>query len=117
MLARSTSGGLALDGSVVLVVDQRDPVGRSLGEAAGERADLDAADEAAQVERRREIPTAIMVIEVSAARALFTEGHPAVASRLEARPAEGRVRAVVVAAGAAMLVHAEVSPMSLPLDA
>lgn len=78
MIARAVSAGLDAADVVVIVADQRDTVGRELAEAAAEKAGLKAAGEAWEVERRGEIPTAIIVLNVSAARALFNESHPGV---------------------------------------
>jgi hypothetical protein len=110
MLVRAAHGGLELGNTIVVVVDQRDPVGRELAQAAAEGAGLDADEEAEQVQGRGEIPTAIIVLPLAGARILFGESHPDVAAGLARHPTPGRVRAVVVAEGAAMLVHAEVSP-------
>ena len=110
MLARSTAGGVAPEGLVVIVVDQRDAVGRELAAAAAEKAGLDADNEAERVQGRGEIPTAIIAVPLSGARMLFTESHPEVERGLARSPGPRQVRIVVIAEGAAMLVHAEVSP-------
>lgn len=110
MLDRAVAGGLAPSDSVVLVADQRDTVGRELAVAAAEQAGLDGDSEAARVQTRGEIPTAIIVVPLAAARMLFAQSHPEVARGLVRRPAPGLVRVIVVAEGAAMLAHAQVSP-------
>ena len=110
MLGRAAAGGLAPQDAVVIVVDQRDAVGRELAQAAAETAGLDASSEAERLHGRAEIPTAIIVVPLAGARVLFSESHPEVAQSLARCPQPGRVRVVVVAEGAAMLIHAQVSP-------
>ena len=110
MLARSTAGGVAPEGAVVILADQRDAIGRELARAAAEKAGLDADDEAERVQGRGEVPTAIIVVPLAAARMLFSESHPEVERGLARFPAPRQVRVVVIAEGSAMLVHAEVSP-------
>lgn len=110
MLARSTAGGVAPEGAVVILADQRDAVGRELARAAAEKAGLDADDEAERVQGRGEVPTAIIVAPLAAARMLFSESHPEVEGGLARPPGPRKVRVVVIAEGSAMLVHAAVSP-------
>jgi hypothetical protein len=111
MLTRATAGGLATEAAVVIVADQRDAVGRELARAAAAKAGLDADDEAERVQGRGEVPTAIIVVPLAAARMLFSESHPEVVRGLTRSPGPRKVRVVVVANGAAMLAHAEVSPV------
>lgn len=108
MVARAVVGGLDRCDAVVVVVDQRDPVGAQLASAAAEKAGLDAGTEAERVKDRGEVPTAIIVVPLAAARVLFRESHPDVAGGLARCLQPVRVRVVVVAEGAAMLVHADV---------
>jgi len=110
MLGRAVGGGLEPTDAVVIVLDQRDPVGRELAAAAAEKAGLDADDEAERIGGRGQIPTAIIVVPLAAARMLFSESHPEVERGLARFPAPRQVRIVVIAEGAAMLTHAEVSP-------
>ena len=110
MLARAVGGGVDLGNAVVLVVDQRDTVGRELTNAAAAKAGLDGDTEAERVQARGEIPTAIVIVPLTGARMLFAESHPEVLRGLARSALPGRVRVVVIAEGAAMLVHAEVSP-------
>jgi len=110
MLARAATGGVAPEGAVVILADQRDAVGRELARAAAEKAGLDADDEAERVQGRGEVPTAIIVVPLAAARMLFSESHPEVEGGLARFPARRQVRVVVIAEGSSMLVHAEVSP-------
>jgi hypothetical protein len=112
MLARAAAARLSPEDAVAIIVDQRDPVGVELAQAAAEKAGLDASTEADRVQSRGEIPTMIMVMPLAGARILFAEGHPEVARGLVRRPAISHVRVVVIAEGAAMLVHAQVSPRS-----
>lgn len=107
MLGRAADGGLDIPDAVVVVVDQRDPVGCDLAMAAADKAGLDAAEEGTRAAARGDIPTAIIVLELRAARAVFCESHPEVARGLAQHPHQGRIRTVVIAAGAAMLVHAQ----------
>jgi len=109
MLTRAAAGGLAPEGAVVLVLDQRDAVGRDLARAAAEKAGIVADAEAERVQRRGQIPTAIIVVPLAAARVLFSESHPEVERGLARFPAPRQLRVVVIAEGSAMLVHAEVS--------
>jgi hypothetical protein len=109
MLARAATGGVAPEGAVVVVLDQRDAVGRELASAAAEKAGLLADDEAEQIQSRGQIPTAIIVVPLAGARVLFSESHPEVERGLARSPRPQQVRVVVIADGAAMLVHAEVS--------
>lgn len=102
------AGGSAID-HVVILADVRDPVGRDLAQAAVEKSGgLDLGREAARTEARGEIPTAVVVVPLLAARILFAESHPTVAKGLAAEPVVGRVRVVSIAAGGAVLVHAAV---------
>jgi hypothetical protein len=110
MLARAAAGGLAPEGAVVIVLDQRDAVGRELARAAAEKAGLDATVGAERAQDRGEIPTAIIVVPLAGARVLFGESHPEVERGLARSPAPRRIRVVIVAEGSAMLVHAELSP-------
>jgi len=110
MLARAAESGLAHAEAVVLVVDQRDPIGRDLANAAAEKAGLNADVEADRFQGRGQIPTAIIVVPLAGARVMFAASHAGVTRGLIRHPAPGRVRVVMVAEGAAMLVHAEVSP-------
>jgi len=110
MLARALAGGLEPADAVVLVIDQRDPVGRDLAAAAAEKAGLDADAMAEQVQGRGHIPTAIIVVPLAGARWLFSESYPEVERRLARPPGPRQVRVVVIAEGAAMLTHAKVSP-------
>ena len=112
MLGRvRAAGGMRTDeDAVVIVVDQRDPVGFQLAKAAADKAGLDASAEAERVQARGEIPTAIVIVPLAGARVLFGESHPEVAHSLVRRPSIGQVRVVVIAEVAAMLAHAEVSP-------
>jgi hypothetical protein len=109
MLTRAAAGGVPAEDAVVLVIDQGDAIGRALANGAAENAGLNADDEAERVQGRGEIPTAIIVLPLAGARILFSESHPEVARGLLRSPSTGQVRTVVVAEGAAMLVHAEVS--------
>jgi hypothetical protein len=111
MLGRAAAGGLAHQDAVVVVVDQRDSVGREVAAAAAEKAGLHADREAERVQSRGEIPTAIVVVPLAGARVLFAEGHPEVARGLARRPAASQVRVVMIAEGAATLAHAQVSPI------
>ena len=108
MVGRAAANGLNVVAAVAIVVDQRDHVGKALAELAAARAGLDAADEAARVHARGEVPTAILVVDLDSAVAIFEETHPAVAAGLERSPPSGCVRLVVVAAGGALLIHSEV---------
>ncbi|MEI9948252.1 MAG: hypothetical protein WDO74_04560 [Pseudomonadota bacterium] len=108
MLARAAAAQLAPKDAVLLIVDQRDPVGVQLAQAAAEKAGLDASMEAERVQSRGEIPTAIIVVPLAGARNLFAESHPEVAHGLGRCPVAPHVRVVVIAEGAAMLVHAQV---------
>lgn len=110
MLGRAVGGGLEPTDAVVIVLDQRDPVGRELAAAAAEKASLDADEVAERVQGRGPIPTVIIVVPLAGARHLFTESHPEVQRGLARSTGPRQVRVVVIAEGAAMLVHAEVSP-------
>lgn len=119
MLARAAVSGLAPEDAVVLIVDQQDPVGAELAQAAAEKAGLDASIEAERVQRRGgEIPTGIIVVPLAGARILFAEGHPEVARGLARRPAASQVRVVVISEDAAMLItrrcHFELEPGAMP---
>jgi hypothetical protein len=109
MLARANAGGLPPEDAVAILIDQRDPLGLELAEAAAMRAGLDCGKEAQQVEARGEIPTVIVVVPSARARTLFRDSHPEVARGLARCPPAGRVRVVAVAEGAAMPIQAEVS--------
>jgi hypothetical protein len=110
MLARATAGGITPGGAVVIVLDQRDAVGRDLARAAAVKAGLVADAEAERVQGRGQIPTAIIAVPLSGARMLFAESHPEVERGLARSPGPRQVRIVVIAEGAAMLLHADVSP-------
>lgn len=112
MLARAVEGGLDPHDAVAVIVDQRDPLGSDFAEAAATKAGLNADREASLLELRGEIPTAIIVVTAAMARLLFRETHPTVAKGLSRELLPGHVRVVVIADGAAMLVHAEV-PVAL----
>ena len=108
MLCRAVSGGLPVGDAVVIVADTSDPVGLELADAAATKAGLNVQDEAGRVQERGEIPTAIIAVPLEAARAIFSESHPSVASGLVRPAPPGCVRVVSIAAGAAMLVHTDV---------
>jgi len=94
-------------GAVVVLADVRDPVGHGLATAAVKKAGgLDLGREAARTEARGDIPTAVIVVPLLAARMLFAETHPTVAKGLLTEPPPGKVRVVAIAAGGAVLVHA-----------
>lgn len=116
MLARAAVGGLASNDAVVVLVDQRDTVGRQLADAAADKAGLEGSTEAERIRARDEIPTVIIVVPVIGAQILLDESHPEACAGLAHPPVPGRVRVVVVAEGAAMLVHAAVPPpTAMPL--
>jgi hypothetical protein len=109
MLGRALVGGLEPALAVVVVVDQRDDVGKELAEIAAARAGLDAVEEGDRAEKRGEVPTMILVVDVPSAAALFGATHPRIAAGLTRPPPEGCARVVAVAAGGAMLVHSEIA--------
>jgi hypothetical protein len=111
VLSRSIAGGLSPGEAVVIIADQRDPLGHELAVTAAEKAGLDADTEGAKVDARGEIPTTLLVLKLRSAHDLFRESHPEVTAGLAKGPGHGRVRIVVIAEGAAMLVHADVSPL------
>jgi hypothetical protein len=108
MLCRVARGDRPIADPVVVIADTSDPVGLELAEAAAEQSGLNVQDEAFQVQQRGEIPTAIIVVSLADAKSLFSNSHPSVAGGLEHSPPPGCVRVVSIAAGAAMLVHADV---------
>ena len=107
-LCRAVSGGLAVGDAVVVVADTSDPVGLELADAAATKAGLNVQAEASRVQELGEIPTAIFAVPLEAAKAIFSESHPSVASGLVRPVPSGCVRVVAIAAGAAMLVHTDV---------
>ena len=112
MLCRSASIGRPIADAVVVVADTTDPVGFELAEAACERTGLGVSEKANQVQDRDEVPTAMFVLTVDDAKTLLNLSHPSVAVGLDQRPPHGCVRVVSIAAGAAMLVHADVRAMT-----
>ena len=117
MLCRSASSGRPIADAVVIVADTSDTVGFELAEAACERTGLSVTEEANQVQDRGEIPTAMIFLTFDDAKTLFTLSHPSVAAGLDHRPPHGCVRVVSIAAGAAMLVHADVRAMTAIAEA
>lgn len=111
MLGRGMAAGLDVLRVVAIVADQRDEVGRQLAEFAARQVGLNAAVEGTRAEDRGEVPTAILVVDVDSAVAIFTETHPSVAAGLSNCPPPGCVRVVAIAAGGATLLHCEVSPV------
>jgi hypothetical protein len=115
MLARALAAGLeSALAVVVVVVDRRDEVGKELAELAAELAGLNATEEGNRAEKRGDIPTMILVVDLRSATALFGATHPRVAAGLARAPLEGCVRVVAVAAGGAMLVHSEIAGSFAP---
>ena len=110
MLCRAVAGGMDANNAVVVIADCNDPMGFELAAAAAERAGMHLQDESRRVESIGEIPTAIVVVPLSAARALFTPTHPSVAAGLNRQPPLGCVRVVSIASGAATLVHCDIRP-------
>lgn len=109
MLGRALAAGLERALAVVVVVDQRDEVGKGLAEVAAERAGLDAVKEGGRAEKRGQVPTTILVVDLRSAEAMFSGTHPSTAAGLARAPLECCVRVVAVAAGGAMLVHSEIT--------
>lgn len=106
MALQKVAPGGDLSNLVAIVADMRDPIARLLVEAAGETQGLDVAGHEAKIEKKGEIPTAIMILEVSVVEGLMNVlDHPAVAKVLARIPPPGHVRAIVISAGAAMLLH------------
>lgn len=110
MLCRAASGGQPVVDHVVVVADTSDPVGYELAQAASETAGLNLHDDANPVQKRGEIPTALIALTLHDAKSLFSISHPSVAAGLERQPPQGCVRVVSIAAGAAMLIHSDVRP-------
>lgn len=110
MLCRAAKGGDSVGGAVVIVADTTDPVGHELAEAASEKAGLDLHEASSQSQQDGQIPTAIIVVTLDEAKALFNASHPNVASELDKLPPQGCVRVVSIAASAAMLLHSDVRP-------
>lgn len=117
MLCRAVSGGLHIGDAVVVVADTLDPVGRELADAAATKVGLRVHDEAGRVQASGEIPTVIIVVPLEAARTIFNECHPSVASGLVRPAPPGCVRVVAIGAGAATLVHTDVRPTAPIADA
>ena len=117
MLCRAVGGGLPVGDAVVVVAETSDPIGLKLAEAAATMAGLNVLDEAGQVQEYGEIPTAIIAVPLEAARVIFSESHPSVASGLVRPAPPGCVRVVSIAGGAAMLVHTDVRPTAPITDA
>src|ERR1700690_10942 len=97
MLCRAAAGGMNVSRAVAIVADTTDAVGRELAEAATARASLDVTEEAERVVGREEIPTAILIVTLEAAREIFAASHPSVAAGLDKQPTSGSVRCVSVA--------------------
>lgn len=110
MLCRAVAGGMDANTAVVVIADSNDPMGFELAGAAAEKAGMNLQDESRRVESIGQIPTAIVVVPLSAARALFTPTHPSVTAELNRHPPLGCVRVVSIAAGAATLVHCNIRP-------
>jgi len=108
MLCRFATGGQPVGDAVVVVADTSDALGLELAAAAREKAGMNSHEESSQVLQEGQIPTAMIVLTLDDAKALLRTSHPSVAAGLDHRPPQGCVRVVSIAAGAAMLVHADV---------
>jgi hypothetical protein len=117
MVCRAVGGGLSVGDAVVIVADTSDPVGLELADAAAVKAGLYVHNEASRVQEHGEIPTAIIAVPLEAAKSIFSESHPSIASGLVRPVPTGCVRVVSIAAGAAMLVHTDVRPTAPIADA
>jgi len=104
-ITQSLEAGRAPSDLVVLVLETTDLVGAGIARALTERHPRIQLEEH---EHAVEIPTAIVVMSVADGRAALAETNPVVAARLAASPPSGRARAVSIACGGAMLVHAHV---------
>jgi hypothetical protein len=97
---------------VVVVADMRDDIARILIEAMGAKHNFDIQAHEKKTERKGEIPTGVLVLEVSLTESLCgVLDHPTIAQNLERVPAPGHVRAIVISSGAVMLLHPPVLPM------
>lgn len=95
---------------VVIIADMRDEIARVITEAAGISQNVDVAAHEAKIEKKGEIPTAVLVLEVDIASAIFaTVEHPVIVKGLRQKPPAGHVRAIVISSGAAMLLHPPVT--------
>lgn len=112
MLCRAAKGGLCVSDAVVVIADTTDPVGLELAEAASKKSGMNLREEPSQLLQEGQIPTAIIVVNLDEAKALFAVSHPSVAIGLDRPPPQGRVRVVSIAEGAAMLLHSDVRPMA-----
>ncbi len=96
----------AWDNLVVIIADMRDPIARTLVDVIGQAEGVDIAAHEAKAEKKGQIPTAAVVLEVSIAVEVFKLlDHPAVSDRLSLAPDAGHVRAVVISSGSATLLH------------
>ena len=112
VLGRAVLGGLEANTAVAIVADTTDPIGYDIAEAVSGKAGLDVREEAERIVNRGETPTFVLVIPLDAAMEIFHSTHPSVTAGLDKQPPAGCVRCVAIAAGAAMLVHADVRPMA-----
>lgn len=110
MLCRAAKGGASIGDAVVIIADSTDPVGLELAEAAAEKAGMGLYEETSHAQQDGQIPTAIIVVTLHEAKAIFNVSHPNIASGLSRPPRQGCVRVVSIAGGAAMLLHSDVRP-------
>lgn len=91
---------------VVIITDMRDVVARTITEAIGQIEKVDIPAHEAKAEKKGEIPTGILVLEVALTAEVFEEtDHPGIAAGLRRVPPPGHIRAVIVSSGAVMLLH------------
>jgi hypothetical protein len=92
---------------VVIIADMRDPIARQLVEAmAHGTKGFDMKAEEEKVERKGQIPTATIVLDLEVSQKLFqTLDHPVVAANIRRTPPPGHLRAIVISSGACSLMH------------
>jgi hypothetical protein len=98
------------EGMVIVVADLRDTIGRSIAEGLAEKGQLP--EHEAKVLKKKEIPTAIMIMPAAVVARVLKVPNPAISDVLrKGTPAAGNLFVVVIGSGGSTLLQTPDAPV------